>query len=519
VAQPNPLTAQRAAAIDGLAAPVVVNQAARSSCRISLVPGGLTVDNAGVTASPMAVAAESGCRWSATSGASWITVNASAAGQGNGAFTITVSPNNTGAPRFGAVTIGDAVLPVVQAIANPLGGTRFVPVTFCRVVDTRIGSGKLGGFGPGYLAGGRTRDIAVPLAGCNIPGIVRAYSLNVTVVPYGPLGYLTVWPQGQPVPLASNLNSPKGVAVANAVIVPAGAGGGISVFASDATELILDINGYFVSSADSFGALAFYPLTPCRVMDTRAGQGTTGPFGPPSMPAGGSARTVPMTSSRCGIPPVAAAYSVNFTVVPGGRLGYLSAWPSGQPQPQVSTLNSWDGAVLANAAIVPAGGDGSIQVLTQNDSGSSDVILDVNGYFAPPGATAGLSFYPLTPCRAADTRPGEGKTGAYGPPALTAAVGERTLPLVGGGCGLPASAKAYALNITAVPRGYLGYLSVWPADQARPLVSTLNSMDGRIVANAALVPASAAGAVSIFAQVGAAAPADVVVDVFGYFAP
>jgi hypothetical protein len=43
-------------------------------------------------------------------------------------------------------------------------------------------------------------------------------------------------------------------------------------------------------------------------------------------------------------------------------------------------LNSWDGCVVANAAIVPAGANGAISVFVSN---STDVILDINGYFAP----------------------------------------------------------------------------------------------------------------------------------------
>jgi hypothetical protein len=358
------------------------------------------------------------------------------------------------------------------------------------------------------------RDIPVPLGTCNIPGIARAYSLNITAVPYGALGFVTVWPQGQLQPPVSNLNAPTGTVVANAAIVPAGAGGGISVFASDLTELIIDINGYFVGP-ESPGALAFYPLTPCRVFDTRNAAGS---FGGPSMGTGGTTRTIPMRQSSCSIPATAAAYSVNFTAVPSGRLGYLSAWPAGQGMPGVSTLNSWDGAVVANAAIVPAGADGSISVFTQMDTGTAEVVVDINGYFAAPG-TGGLSFYPATPCRAVDTRPAQGTLGAFGPPSMPAGGTSRTFPIPTSNCGIPASAQAYAMNVTVVPTGYLGYLSIWPAGQAQPLVSTLNSWDGRIVANAAIVPSGAQGGVSVFTDVGAGATVDVILDVFGYFAP
>jgi hypothetical protein len=57
----------------------------------------------------------------------------------------------------------------------------------------------------------------------------------------------------------------------------------------------------------------------------------------------------------------------------------LTAWPSGQAQPTVSTLNSLDGSIVANAAIVPAGTGGGINLLSPE---ATDVVLDINGYFA-----------------------------------------------------------------------------------------------------------------------------------------
>jgi hypothetical protein len=67
-----------------------------------------------------------------------------------------------------------------------------------------------------------------------------------------------------------------------------------------------------------------------------------------------------------------------------------------------------------------------------------------------------------------------------------------------------------------VPRGAaLAYLTTWPSDLPQPLVSTLNSPLGRIVANAAIVPASSTGAISVFVSDAA----DVIIDINGYFSP
>ena len=118
----------------------------------------------------------------------------------------------------------------------------------------------------------------------------------------------------------------------------------------------------------------YYPLTPCRLVDTR---GAAGPFGGPSLTAG-STRTFALPSASCGLPPRALAYSLNMTVVPPGPLGYLTVWPAGQAQPYVSTLNSYQGSVVSNAAIVPAGTAGAISVFVTD---ATDLVIDVNGYF------------------------------------------------------------------------------------------------------------------------------------------
>ena len=166
--------------------------------------------------------------------------------------------------------------------------------------------------------------------------------------------------------------------------------GGVSVYVTDTTNVVLDIDGYFIPATDS--ALAFYPLTPCRVADTR---NDTGDLGGPFL-TGNQERDFPILESTCipsGVTP--AAYSFNFTAVPhpaGQRLGFLTTWPQGQAQPTVSTLNNPTGTVVANAAIVPAGTGGVIAVCPSNDT---DLVIDINGYFAPPAA-GGLSLYSAT---------------------------------------------------------------------------------------------------------------------------
>ena len=115
-----------------------------------------------------------------------------------------------------------------------------------------------------------------------------------------------------------------------------------------------------------------------------------------------------MRSSACGIPPSALAYSLNATVVPPSTLGYLTLWPTGETQPFVSTLNSPKGAIVANAAIISAGTNGEVSAFA---SSATHLVLDINGYFAPPGSPGALRYNPVLPCRILDTRNANGPLG------------------------------------------------------------------------------------------------------------
>ena len=254
----------------------------------------------------------------------------------------------------------------------PVSGStlEFYPLPPCRVADTRDPS-KPSGLGPPSLTGGQPRDFPIlNAASCNIPSGAAAYSLNLTVVPHGGLGYLTVWPTGQNRPTVSTLNDALGNVIANAAIVVAGTGKEVSAYATDNTDLIIDINGYFAPAGS--GGLSLYAVPPCRVIDTRhvgSGQPFSGTLNPP----------VDVGGSVCGTPATARGYVFNATVVPTGALGYLTLWPDGQQQPVVSTLNAQDGFVASNMAIVPST-NGKVDAYA---NGLTQLILDISGYFAP----------------------------------------------------------------------------------------------------------------------------------------
>ena len=186
---------------------------------------------------------------------------------------------------------------------------------------------------------------------------------------------------------------------------------------------------------------------------------------------------------NCATLPNAGAYSLNVTVVPGPKLGYLTIWPAGQTQPVVSTMVWWMDASKLTPPWCPRGPGEQVSIYVTD---TTNVIVDVNGYFRrQTGST--LAFYPLAPCRVADTRK-SGYPQGLGPPSLTANQ-ERQFPILNATttCNIPASGvAAYSLNVTVVPSGSLGYLTVWPTGQMRPAVSTLNDVLGRVIANAGL---------------------------------
>jgi hypothetical protein len=443
-----------------------------------------------------------------------------AAGLGTGNFSTsnTVTLNTAGGTRVVAVAdfngdgwpdivsadaVGNKVSVFLNLTGVDSGALQFVPVTPCRLVDTRP---TFGGAGP-ITGGTAVRFILPQLAqtkGCASLSSAAAYSLNVTVVPQHVLSYLIIWPTGEMQPGVSTLNSLDGRIKADAATVVAGANGAVSVYVTETTNVILDIDGYY--APPSFSTLAFYPMAPCRVADTRKSNPIQG-LGTPHL-SGGVPRDFPVLLSSCNIPTTAQAYSLNFTAVPyptfGDPLDYLEVWPTGQrPQHPVSTLNNFTGTIVANAAIVPAGTTGDITALASNDT---DLVIDINGYFAPAG-TGGLSLYAVTPCRVLDTRLNHGQPfmGTLSPP----------VDVEGSPCTPPPTAQAYVLNATVVPVVSLSYLTLWPDLTARPLqYSTLNAIDGAITSNMAIV-GTTNGKVNAYAT----SLTQLVLDISAYFAP
>ncbi|HEX7833351.1 MAG TPA: hypothetical protein VF787_27120 [Thermoanaerobaculia bacterium] len=130
------------------------------------------------------------------------------------------------------------------------------------------------------------------------------------------------------------------------------------------------------SDVDISKAAVFVAVTPCRLADTR---NATGPYGGPAFTAA-QTRTFSVPSGPCSGIPIAAAYSMNFTITnyTAAAGSFIVAFPAGTTRPGVSTLNWGPGGPIANAAVVPASSNGSIDVYA---GAATDVIIDLNGYY------------------------------------------------------------------------------------------------------------------------------------------
>jgi hypothetical protein len=150
----------------------------------------------------------------------------------------------------------------------------FIAITPCRLVDTRGASaGFIGStpFNGPYIQAGQTvafpvqstteQQTTAPTPCGTIPSTAQAYSVNLTLVPHPlgtPVNYVTLWPDnGSAIPSVSTVNDQQGAVVANSAIVPAGTNsGGIKVFAYGATDVVIDMNGFYAAPSDLNGNTA-----------------------------------------------------------------------------------------------------------------------------------------------------------------------------------------------------------------------------------------------------------------------
>jgi hypothetical protein len=267
-------------------------------------------------------------------------------------------------------------LPAGAGLYNPLSSS-------IRLCDTRAMSSFTASNqcnGPGTAAGtlpaGGTQNVQVT-DGTNIPNGATAAVLNVTVVNPSASGFVTVYPEGGDQPNASNLNYAAGQTSSNRVIVPLSAAGGITAFSSAATDLIVDVSGYFSAAAGS-GSQFTAAVAPIRICDTRTTSATNVCTGQAIGPGGVLTLSV---AGVGGAPPHARAVVINLTGVTPTQNTFLSVFP-GPRMPTTSDLNLATGDVGASMVVATISSTGTISIT--NHSGTTDVVVDVLGWYAAP---------------------------------------------------------------------------------------------------------------------------------------
>jgi len=138
--------------------------------------------------------------------------------------------------------------------------------------------------------------------------------------------------------------------------------------------------GYWIqeSAATTLGVptpATYVPLTPSRILDTRVGNGLSGPF------SAQSPRTF-QVSGRGGVPASAVAVTGNLTVTNQSAAGYVYLGPNPTASPTSSTVNFPAGDTRANGVTVALGAGGTLSA-TFGYAGTTDLVFDVTGYFVP----------------------------------------------------------------------------------------------------------------------------------------
>ena len=148
----------------------------------------------------------------------------------------------------------------------------------------------------------------------------------------------------------------------------------------------------------------FVALTPARLLDSRDGNGLSGPFSD-SVP-----RTFQVTGLG-GVPNNAVAVTGNLTVTNQTVAGRVFLGPNPEASPSSSTLYFPVGDNRATGVTLGLGSGGTLSATYVAPSGTTDLVFDVTGYFVPD--LSGATFVAPTPARLLDSRDGGGLSGPF----------------------------------------------------------------------------------------------------------
>jgi hypothetical protein len=387
-------------------------------------------------------------------------------------------------------------------------------------MDTRAGQGNCDNVSTPIAAGASLTTLArTTCEGIIIPANAQAIVGNLTAINQSQQsGYLTIYPDGQAVPQASNMIYTPGQIIANNFTVGLGSNGKFNVFGERTIDVVIDISGYY--APPGAGGLYYHPLSkPIRLLDTRPNQGNCDSVSTP-IAAGASITTLAHTTcDGLTIPAAAQAIVANATVVNGsGQTGYLTIYPNGVGVPVASNVIYYPGQIIANAFTANLNGSGEFNIFAER---MIDVIVDVAGYYSAEVSDAngpGLLFTPLSrPVRILDTRPGQGNCDAVSTPIAGGTSIATPGRLTCEGITIPSAAQSLLGNVTVINQtSQAGYLTLYPDGVATPLISNMVYFPNQLLANAFVVGVNAGtGQFRIFAE----RTLDAVVDVSGYFSP
>lgn len=220
-------------------------------------------------------------------------------------------------------------------------------------------------------------------------------------------------------------------------------------------------------------ALDYVPLAPRRVASTASGKGVAERC---RLSAGG--RVDVKVLGRGGVPKTGvAAVAVNVSVRSSSAPATLRAYPAGAAAPAAATVSVGQRRSSTGLTVLPVGGNGRVSLTTTR--GSTDVALDVVGYYRSVGLAASL-YRPLVPSRVLDTRNG------------AALVGKQARKLtLGGIAGIPDSGvTAVVLSLTASGSGRKGGVAVYPAGGDPSGVSAVSFPSGEAATNTVIAATS-----------------------------
>ncbi len=377
-----------------------------------------------------------------------------------------------------------AMLSAVPATADAApADDSYNALTPARILDTRSGVGAKGPIGRhGEISLDVTGKGGVPATG------VGAVALNVTVTDPTAASYVTVWPDGSPRPLASNLNMITGQTIPNLVITKVGTDGRIRFYNNSGnTHLVADVVGWFPTQSD------YRSINPSRALDTRD----------QSNPVGSRSEISLDVASHLGVAPgTIGAVALNVTVTDPTAASYVTVWPDESPRPLASNLNMVAGQTIPNLVITKVGTDGRIRFY--NNSGNTHLVADVVGWFPTQS-----DYRSTNPARVLDTRIGNGAAVGKVPPR-----GVIEVQVTGRG-GIPAAGVgSVVLNVTVTEPTAGSFVTEWPAGDYRPLASTLNMVAGETLPNLVVAKVGEGGKIALYNNAG---HAHLVADVAGWF--